>query len=150
MAERIQRSEQRSPMRRKMIRSGEFMYDAVDLTKKPADMEYAWKRVTIMGEEDKQNVVIMDHNGWEPVPADRHPELAGRKAVAGQQIVLGGLMLCELPKEYTDEAEQDMKDRAIHQVASQARKLKLENQIGSKMSLKRTYVDETAQYEELG
>ncbi len=149
MANRIQRSDQRSPMRRTMVRYGEYLYEHTDLSKKPEDKDYGWKRVSLLGEEDKQNMVIMDHNGWEPVPADRHPELAGRKATAGQQIVLGGLMLCEIDKQDAEYAEQEMKDRAVMQVANQARKLKIENQIGARMSFKHSASSATEQYGDL-
>ena len=40
----------------------------------------------------------------DPVPANRHPELAGRNAKETEAIVRGGQMLMEQPKEYEKES----------------------------------------------
>jgi hypothetical protein len=119
----LQRSEQRTPQR-VVIRTSANRYD-YDKSKQPAHMDYGWKRMTIAGQEDTEHLINCDENGWLPVPPERHPELAGRRT-KGSEIVRGGLVLMERPKEITEEARNLDKFAASHQVASQVQRLGLE------------------------
>ena len=41
----------------------------------PEGWNYEWKRRLLMGAEDPAYQVQLARNGWEPVPASRHPEM---------------------------------------------------------------------------
>lgn len=133
-----QRSEQRVQQRPLVIRTGsnrfEFDRDVI-----PDGMTYEWKRKSMFGAEDIENMINLDQNGWSPVPADRHPELMGRRAVVGGEIVRGGLMLMERPEEITEEARELDTFAARNQVAQQVQRLGLEGKRAAGKGIKTTY-----------
>jgi hypothetical protein len=133
----IQRSEQRV-QQRFTLRTGsnrfEFDQDLI-----PPGMTYEWKRKTMFGAEDTENMINLEHNGWTPVPAERHLELSGRRAVAGAEIVRGGLVLMERPAEITEEVRDMDTFAARHQVASQMQRLGLEGKRAAGKGIKTTY-----------
>jgi hypothetical protein len=97
----LAREPQRAPQRR-VIYTGEnrFKYDD---SRRPAGVAYAWKRVTMAGQEDTEHQILCEMNGWKPVPANRHPELMGPRAT-DQPIIRGGQMLMEQPEEWAQES----------------------------------------------
>ena len=111
-----QRMPQRLPPRVVVTSLNEFDYDE---SKRPHDMTYKWVRVTLGGQEDPRNQILHDMNGWTPVPADRHPELAGRTPKPGQAIIRGGQMLMQLPKQYAEESDEVEKFAARNQLETQ-------------------------------
>lgn len=120
-----QRSEQRSLQRPPPtihIRTALNRYD-LDLLTKPEGMSYEWKRMAMFQAEDTEHQIMTEMNGWTAVPAERHPELLGRRAVAGGHIVLGGLMLCERPQEITDYSRDMDQFQAAHVMASQMQRI---------------------------
>lgn len=135
---RLQRSEQRVQQRPLVIRTGsnrfEFDRDVI-----PDGMDYEWKRKSMFGAEDIENMINLDQNGWSPVPADRHPELMGRRAVVGGEIVRGGLMLMERPVEITEEARELDTFAARSQVAQQVQRLGLEGKRAAGKGIKTSY-----------
>jgi hypothetical protein len=118
-----QRMIQRTPSGRLKLQTSENMY-ALDLSKKPPDMDYNWKAETINGQENTQNLVNYEANGWTPVPASRHPERAGRRAKADDVIRIGGQILMERPKEISEESKDIDRHRANQQVQSQVQKIR--------------------------
>jgi hypothetical protein len=132
-----QRSEQRVAQRF-VLRTGSNRFE-FDLTLRPQGMTYEWKRKTIFGQEDQENLINLEQNGWEPVPSERHPELSGRRAVAGAEIVRGGLVLMERPEEITDEARDMDTFAARHQVAAQVQRLGLEGKRAAGKGFKTSY-----------
>jgi hypothetical protein len=108
-----------------------------DRSKIPPDMEYQWKRVTIAGKEDPENMILCEQNGWTPVPNERHPELVGARAPAGEAIVRGGQMLMQLPKQYVDEAVADEKFTAHHTVEEQIQRLGIQARQNGAKGIKR-------------
>ncbi|HWG71255.1 MAG TPA: hypothetical protein VN692_17695 [Steroidobacteraceae bacterium] len=130
------RAEQRTPQRR-MIFTGTNRFD-VDMSKKPAGSAYKWLRSTIGGQEDPENLVMAEMNGWTPVPAERHPELAGLSAKKGSAIVRGGLMLVEQPAEYAKEAREMDQFQARHTVESQIQRLGLQARRNGAKGISRT------------
>jgi hypothetical protein len=119
-----QRGEQRAPQRNMRIRTAANRYD-IDLSLKPAGMDYAWKRANLMGMEDTENLVNSEANGWNPVPAERHPEITGSRHYKNAEIKIGGLVLYERPKEISEEARELDRFAADQQVAAQLQRLKL-------------------------
>lgn len=134
----VQRSAQRVPQRPLVIRTGsnrfEFDRDVI-----PEGQTYEWKRKSMFGQEDVENMINLDQNGWSPVPAHRHPELMGRRAVVGGEIVRGGLLLMERPQEITEEARELDTFAARSQVAQQIQRLGLEGKRAGGKGIKTTY-----------
>lgn len=81
----------------------------------PDGWTYEWKTKTVLGAEDPAHQVKLARDGWEPVPASRHPEMmpAGHK---GNEITRKGMVLMERPTEITDEVRQLELRRARLQV----------------------------------
>ncbi len=125
----VTRADQRQPTRRRKSRNTQDKYH-VDQERIPPGMSYEWKRVTYAGKEDREHQIDTDENGFTPVPADRHPELAGRNAKAGERIERGGLMLMERPMELRQEALEEDAEQAHLQVNTQMRRLKLADDQG--------------------
>lgn len=118
------RTIQRPPQRR-MIYTGANRFD-FDKSKIPPGQAYKWLRVTIAGQEDDENRIMAEMNGWTPVPANRHPELSGLSAKSDQAIVRGGLMLVEQPKEYEEESRNMDKFEARNSLEEQVQRLGLQ------------------------
>jgi hypothetical protein len=70
----------------------------------PDGWSYEWKRRTVLGQEDPSYQVALAKQGWETVPADRHPEMMpmGWK---GSLIERKGMVLMERPLEITKEVQ---------------------------------------------
>lgn len=132
-----QRSDQREPQRF-ILRTGSNRFE-FDQSCIPGGMTYEWKRATIFGQEDTENLINLDQNGWSPVPAERHPELMGRRAVAGGEIRRGGLVLMERAQEITEEARDLDTFAARNQVATQVQRLGLEGKRAAGRGIKTHY-----------
>lgn len=118
------RAIQRPPQRRVIFNStNKFDFDK---SKIPSHMSYVWRRVSLAGQEDKENLVMAEMNGWTPVPANRHPELAGRNAKETEAIVRGGQMLMEQPKEYEKESRDMETFEAKNSLEEQIQRLGLQ------------------------
>lgn len=124
---RTPRADQRMPQRRRIFTPGNrFEYDE---SKTPPGMTYQWVRATLAGQEDPENLILAEQNGWTPVPAGRHPELAGLRAAETNpngEIRRGGQILMEQPKEYYQEAQEMDQFSARHAVESQIARLGLQ------------------------
>ena len=131
-----QRTPQRAPQRR-VIYTGANRYD-FDKTRIPEGMAYAWKRVTLAGQEDTEHQVLCELNGWTPVPSNRHPELTGSRAT-DQPIIRGGQMLMEQPAEWEKESRSVDNFTARHAVEEQVQRLGLASKRqGAGKGIKRT------------
>jgi hypothetical protein len=89
----------------------------------PDGWSYEWKRHSVMGKEDASYAVVIANRGWEPVPANRHPELMPR-GYRGESILNEGLILCERPKEITDEVKRLDYARAVNRVRDKEAQLR--------------------------
>jgi hypothetical protein len=119
-----QRAPQRPPQRTRIFGAGNrFDFDE---SKKPRHMAYKWLRVSLGGQEDKENQIVAEMNCWTPVPASRHPELSGRGGKDGESIVRGGLMLVEQPIEYEQESRQLQSFEAKDTLETQIQRLGLQ------------------------
>ena len=81
----------------------------------PAGWDYQWKRRSVYGQEDPSYTVSLQHAGWTPVPARRHPEMmpTGYK---GDTIERGGQILMEMPKSVVDRRRIMDRRQALEQV----------------------------------
>ena len=78
----------------------------------PMGMTYAWVRESTLNEPDPDNMTDRMIRGWQPVPANRHPEmvpppLPGYEGMEVQVIRRGGLILCECPTRDVEERQAD-------------------------------------------
>lgn len=78
----------------------------------PSGMTYAWVRESTLNEPDPDNMTDRMIRGWQPVPANRHPEmvpppLPGYEGMEVQVIRRGGLILCECPTRDVEERQAD-------------------------------------------
>jgi len=78
----------------------------------PPNMTYAWVRESTLNEPDPDNMTDRMIKGWQPVPANRHPEmvpppLPGYEGMEVQVIRRGGLILCECPTRDVQERQED-------------------------------------------
>src|SRR4029079_10464326 len=83
----------------------------------------------LAGQEDEDNLIIAEQNGWKPVPASRHPELSGQRKAAENPdaaIVKRGLMLMQQPIEYYEEAREMDKFAADNTIEQQIQRLGLQ------------------------
>ena len=72
----------------------------------PDGWDYQWKLKSVLNQDDVDRIRQNELNGWEAVPLSRHPELMPR-GWKGETIEVGGLVLMERPKVFTDEARED-------------------------------------------
>ncbi len=90
---------------------GKFYFDE---TKKPDGFRYNWKRFSCVGKEDKQYMIYLQNNYWNPVPGSRHPETGGQ---GDSPIIVEGLMLMECPEHiaaYMDAEPADLNAEAMN------------------------------------
>ena len=78
----------------------------------PSGMTYAWVRESTLNEPDPDNMTDRMIRGWQPVPANRHPEmvpppLPGYEGMEVSVIRRGGLILCECPTRDVEERNAD-------------------------------------------
>lgn len=127
MSDRMSRDQQRLPARlpprRVFNPTNRFDYDE---SKRPADVVYEWKLVTVGGMETPEEQILAEQNGWKPVPASRHPEMTGARAQKDGAIIRGGQILMELPKQWYDEAREMDQFTARHTVEEQIQRLGIE------------------------
>jgi len=72
----------------------------------PSGICYQWKTETVMGMQARETLASNLKNGWSPVPAERHPELVPPPLPGYPPDTLvrrGGMILCEMPKDYVME-----------------------------------------------
>lgn len=82
---------------------------------------FRWIRLSVLGKEDATNVSSKLREGWEPVKASDHPEvrLFGAKSDNfPDSIVVGGLMLCKTPVEFTEQRDEYFRQAAEAQMNS--------------------------------
>jgi len=82
---------------------------------------YRWIRVSTLNKDDPTNLSSKLREGWEPVKASDHPEIRLFGASNGQfadSVVVGGLMLCKTPVEFTEQRDEYFRQQADTQMNS--------------------------------
>ena len=87
----------------------------IEQDKIPDDWTYEWKRFTVFNQEDPSYQVQLRRQGWEPVPASRHPEMMPVGST-DPTIIRKGMILMERPTVITDELRRIDTKRARDQV----------------------------------
>jgi hypothetical protein len=87
----------------------------------PDGWSYEWKRKTIWGKEDPAHEVELARQGWEVVPATRHPQMMPKGN--WQTIERDGMMLMERPKVLTEDVHASNLRKARLQVRAKEAQL---------------------------
>lgn len=87
----------------------------------PLGWTYHWVRTSLLDVPDVKRESFCKMNGWNPVPADRHPEifnmgLTGRKITDHGYVEYCGLLLCEMPTYIYDKIKQKISDQHLSEV----------------------------------
>ena len=118
MAETIDRSNRDTKSRDKSART---VYvppsNLPDPTPDP-DYTFRWVATHVLGQPLANNVSLQMRDGYEPVKAVDHPELALFGNNANGNVEIGGLMLCKAPKERIDARSDYYNKQAQNQMDS--------------------------------
>ena len=82
---------------------------------------FRWIRTSTLGKDDPTNLSSKLREGWEPVKASDHPEIRLFGSSNGQfpdSVVVGGLMLCKTPVEFTEQRDEYFRQQAATQMDS--------------------------------
>jgi len=82
---------------------------------------FRWIRTALLGVPDNMNVSRQFREGWVAVRAEDHPEIAmvsDRNSQFKGGIEIGGLLLCKMPKEISDQRLAYYEKLAQSQVAA--------------------------------
>jgi len=82
---------------------------------------YRWIRVSTLNKDDPTNLSSKLREGWEPVKASDHPEIRLFGSSNGQfadSVMVGGLMLCKTPVEFTEQRNEYYRQQADTQMSS--------------------------------
>ena len=82
---------------------------------------FRWIRVSTLNKDDPTNLSSKLREGWEPVKASDHPEIRLFGTSGGQfadSVVVGGLMLCKTPVEFTEQRDEYFQQQAATQMNS--------------------------------
>lgn len=120
---------ERADARAKQILEGDMVDEGEDIfyfdpDNQPDGWSYEWKRKTVYGEENPQYQVQLEQNGWQPVPADRHPEMMPSTGGPWTTIERNGMILMERPKVITDMMRDRDSKRARAQVKTKEDQLR--------------------------
>lgn len=96
---------------------------AVDQSRVPQGMTLEWKRVALLGQEDRRNQVVCAQNHWKSVPHEMQPHILGQFGHDGDPIVQDGLMLMMRPSYLCDEANEEREGDAIYNISQQLQAL---------------------------
>ena len=118
MAETIDRSNRDTKSRDKSART---VYvppsNLPDPTPDP-DYTFRWVATHVLGQPLANNVSLQMRDGYEPVKAVDHPELALFGNNASGNVEIGGLMLCKAPKERIEARDEYYKKQSQNQMDS--------------------------------
>lgn len=91
---------------------------------------FRWIRLSTLGAPDPMNISSKTREGWEPVKASMHPEVA-LMGTSGNRftdsIEVGGLLLCKMPSEMAKQRDEYYANQAKQQMTSVDNNLMREN-----------------------
>jgi len=82
------------------------------------DYTFRWVATHVLGQPLANNVSLQMRDGYEPVKAVDHPELALFGNNANGNVEIGGLMLCKAPKERIEARDEYYKKQSQNQMDS--------------------------------
>jgi hypothetical protein len=88
---------------------------AIPKNAEPDGWTYGWKTKSVYGMENPAYQIQLAQEGWEPVPASRHPEMMPLNSTMAT-IERGGMILMECPTEIVNDRRSADIRRARNQV----------------------------------
>lgn len=82
---------------------------------------FRWIRISTLNAPDASNISTKFREGWEPVKASEHPEvvvMGGSQTRFPDSIEIGGLLLCKIPVEFSEDRDAYYLDQANAQMNS--------------------------------
>lgn len=82
---------------------------------------FRWIRISTLNAPDASNISTKFREGWEPVKASEHPEvvvMGGSQTRFPDSIEIGGLLLCKIPVEFTEDRDAYYLEQANAQMNS--------------------------------
>jgi len=70
---------------------------------------YRWIRISTLNSADTRNLLAKRREGWEPVKIEEQPQfqlLADPNSRYGENIEIGGLLLCKTPSDFVEQRSQ--------------------------------------------
>ena len=92
--------------------------------------EFKWVRLSTLGVTDARNISSSLREGWVPVKAIDHPEIlvvTVENEKFKDNVVIGGLILCKMPKEMLDQRRNHFKNVTASQMDAVDNNLMREN-----------------------
>ena len=99
-------------------------WEAPELLPVPDDQpgySFRWIRLATLGITDARNISAKRREGWEPCKAEDHPEIllmVVENEKFKDNIVVGDVMLCNMPKEMQDERREHYKQVTQNQMTA--------------------------------
>ena len=99
-------------------------WEAPELLPVPDDQpgySFRWIRLATLGITDARNISAKRREGWEPCKAEDHPEIllmVVENEKFKDNIVVGDVMLCKMPKEMQDERREHYKQVTQNQMTA--------------------------------
>jgi len=82
---------------------------------------YRWIRISTLNSADTRNLLAKRREGWEPVKIEEQPQfqlLADPNSRYGENIEIGGLLLCKTPSDFVEQRSQHFAKQTQAQVDS--------------------------------
>lgn len=82
---------------------------------------FRWIRISTLNAPDASNISTKFREGWEPVKASEHPEvvvMGGSQTRFPDSIEIGGLLLCKIPVEFSEDRDAYYLEQANAQMNS--------------------------------
>lgn len=138
------------PVRGRKYKGGADMPNKFDVPREqiPDGMSYQWNNATVFGKSDPSYDSFMAQQGWEPVPAYRHPHLVPPGTPENAPIIIDGQVLVERPAELTNEALQEELDKARGEVRAKEDQLygaRPDTPVGRGLGIKKDFERPTAE-----
>lgn len=90
--------------------------DMLPMPKEHPDWVYRYVRTATMGQDDPTNFSRSRREGWEPVKASEHPEIAMMADDgAKDSIEIGGLILCRAPRKRMEQRKAYYENKTLEQ-----------------------------------
>lgn len=87
--------------------SGDDILPKVDPMRVPKGYVMEWKRQSVLGAQDRRNMVQVARFHWQPVPHKMQPHMLGQFGKDDEPIQIGGQILMMRPAYLSDEARQE-------------------------------------------
>jgi hypothetical protein len=125
----------------------------LDPSERARGMDYFLAAVTVRGAPNRDRLLQFQRAGWRPSRAADHPKMSGYDMRGGPDlaafgfkeigpddpVIINGLMLCQRPKELSDESRRELEQAAHSQIDDHLASLsrRSEQHIGARTRIQR-------------